>query len=421
MKTPKGTRDSPPEREQLRNEILKECERVFQLYGAQRIDTPTFELYDMLMEKYQNDDTKKEIFVLENKKENSVPFSENPKTFKEKCALRYDLTVPFSRYVKMNRIKSMKRYQIGKVFRRDKPSPGRYREFMQCDYDCLGKNDEVRSDIETLTLLNTILGVLKEKFGLPDYVIRINSREILVDMFKMCDIDESLFLPVCSSIDKVDKLSWVEVRSEILLKGVSESSVDKLGEFLGKKDVDFVNENSLKKMQKILAEKLPLQLDVAMVRGLCYYTGIIFEVVLKDEKSLSIAGGGRYDNLCDIPCVGFSLGIDRILEYTKLSEIGSVKVWVLEINKDNKTEITDYRMEIVKMLRMNGISCDTSLKIKQKAVKKQFKYASDNKIPFTIIVGETEYNNNLVTLKNMNNKTQQTLNLNELYLNLKEN
>ena len=137
MKTPKGTRDSNPEKEYARSEMLGECERVFELYGGKRMDTPTFELYDMLMEKYQNDDTEKEIFVLESKKENS-----------EKCALRYDLTVPFSRYVKMNRIKSMKRYQIGKVFRRDKPSPGRYREFMQCDYDCLGKNDEVRTDIE---------------------------------------------------------------------------------------------------------------------------------------------------------------------------------------------------------------------------------------------------------------------------------
>ena len=399
MKTPKGTRDSDPYKETLRSEVLRECERVFELYGGKRMDTPTFELYDMLMEKYQNDETEKEIFVLESKKENS-----------EKCALRYDLTVPFSRYVKMNRIKNMKRYQIGKVFRRDKPSPGRYREFMQCDYDCLGKNDEIRTDIETLTLLNDILNVLKEKFGLPDYIIRINSREIINDMLIQSDVPESLFSTICSSIDKLDKLSWNEVKIEIKEKGAPEISLEKLEKCLF---IDNMLEND--KMKKILKEIMPLKFDKGLMRGLVYYTGIIFEVVLKDEKSLSIAGGGRYDNLCDIPCVGFSLGIDRILEYVKLEKKASVQVWVLEINRENKIEITDYRSEIVTSLRKQGISCDTSLKSKQKPVKKQFKYASDNNIPFVVIIGETEYNNQLVTLKDMNNKTQKTINLNELY------
>ena len=399
MKTPKGTRDSDVQRESLRSEMLRECEKVFALYGGKRIDTPTFELYDMLMEKYQNDETEKEIFVLESKKENS-----------EKCALRYDLTVPFSRYVKMNRIKSMKRYQIGKVFRRDKPSPGRYREFMQCDYDCLGKNDEVRTDIETLTLLNDILTILKEKFGLPEYVIRINSREIINDMFLTCDIPESLLLTVCSSIDKLDKSSWNEVRVEMVEKGVSEISLEKLERSLFQ---DNLLSNA--KMERIMKENIPLTFDISLCRGLTYYTGIIFEVVLTNQNSPSIAGGGRYDNLCGIPCVGFSLGIDRILDYVKLEKKSSIKVWVLEINKTNKTEITDYRMEIVRMLRKAGISCDTSLKsILQKPVKKQFKYASDNNIPYVIIVGETEYNDKVVTLKDMNNKTQKTVNLNDL-------
>ena len=405
MRTPKGTRDSGVEREELRSAILRECERAFELYGGQRMDTPCFEMYDILMEKYQNDETEKEIFVLESKKENS-----------EKCALRYDLTVPFSRFVKMNRIKSMKRYQIGKVFRRDKPSPGRYREFMQCDYDCLGKNNEIRTDIETLNLLNDILKVLKEKFGLPDYVIRINSREIINDMLVRSDIPNNLFSTVCSSIDKLDKLSWNEVKLELKEKGASEISLGKLEKCL-------FEDNALQndKMKKILKENLPLKFDRTLARGLCYYTGIIFEVVLqiKDERSLSIAGGGRYDNLCDIPCVGFSLGIDRILEYVKIDKKTSVQVWVLEINKENKIEITDYRFEIVASLRKQGISCDTSLKPKQKPVKKQFKYASDNNIPFVVIIGETEYNNQLVTLKDMNNKTQKTIDLNELYSNFK--
>ena len=224
MKTPKGTRDSDPNTERLRQEILKDCERIFALFDAKRMDTPSFELYDILIKEKED----KEIFILENKKDSG-----------EKCGLRYDLTVPFSRYVKMNNIKYMKRYQIGKVFRRDKPSPGRYREFTQCDYDCLGNNNSTLTDIETLQILNMLFKNLKEKFNLPNYIIRINSREILQDIMIKSGIPEDLFSTICSSIDKLDKCDWKEVSIEMSNKGLSEKSINILQNILfGNEKID---------------------------------------------------------------------------------------------------------------------------------------------------------------------------------------
>jgi histidyl-tRNA synthetase len=219
-KVPKGTRDSNPETEKLRQKLIEECEKQFLLYNAVRIDTPTFELYSLLMEKY-NDENTKEIYVLENKNDNG-----------EKCALRYDLTVPFSRYVKTNHINNIRKYQIGKVFRRDNPSPGRYREFYQCDYDCLGDNIEWITDAETLLLLNNILAVFRDKYNMPNYVIRINSREILLDMMIACNISPELFSATCSCIDKLDKCEWKKVSSELLAKGICQESINKLESIL---------------------------------------------------------------------------------------------------------------------------------------------------------------------------------------------
>jgi len=402
LKTPKGTRDSNVESEKLKQEIIKECERIFVIYNAKRIDTPCFELYDLLMGKYDEEKEEKEIFILENKNENG-----------EKCGLRYDLTVPFSRFVKMNSIKRMKRYQIGKVFRRDKPSPGRYREFIQCDYDNLGKNDEILADIETLTLLNEILLNLRQKFNLPEYLIRVNSREILLEIMKIAEIPENLFSSICTSIDKLDKIEWKEVSNEMKEKGLSETSIEKLEKILFKGENIEIG-NKMRKILNVFENNSSLILDIKLARGLSYYTGIIFEVVLKNQKSPSISGGGRYDNLCGIPCVGFSLGIDRILDYVKCEFKNEMKVWVMEINRENNEKITNYRMKIVKLLRDNSICCDTSLKSKPSSTKKQIKYASDNKIPYVIILGETEFLANAVTIKTMSKKEQKTVPISEI-------
>ena len=393
MKTPKGTRDSDPNTERLRQEILKDCERIFALFDAKRMDTPSFELYDILIKEKED----KEIFILENKKDSG-----------EKCGLRYDLTVPFSRYVKMNNIKYMKRYQIGKVFRRDKPSPGRYREFTQCDYDCLGNNNSTLTDIETLQILNMLFKNLKEKFNLPNYIIRINSREILQDIMIKSGIPEDLFSTICSSIDKLDKCDWKEVSIEMSNKGLSEKSINILQNILfGNEKID------TESIDKILKLDIPVKLDLTLARGLSYYSGLIFEVVLQDQKSLSISGGGRYDNLCGIPCIGFSLGIDRIIDYVKYDFSQTIKVYVVEMNKQNKNEITDYRMKIAMTLRENNIPTSTSIKNKT-VVKKEIAYASDDKIPYVILIGEEEYNTNTILIKNLETKEQKNFNLDEM-------
>jgi len=401
MKTPKGTKDSSPENEKLKTLVLNECEKIFRNYNAEKMDTPTFELYSILMNKYENVD--KEIFILENKKENG-----------EKCALRYDLTVPFSRYIKMNNIKKMKRYQIGKVFRRDQPSKNRYREFTQCDYDCLGKNIELLSDIETLELLKNILDNLVKKFNLPEYIIKVNNRKILFQILELSFIPKELFQKVCSSIDKLDKYDWNFITNELVEKGLTENSIQKLKTFITNNNLDFLEDES--EMNLILKSDLVV-LDLSLARGLDYYTGIIFEVVLKNEKSLSIAGGGRYDELCNIPCIGFSLGIDRILPYLSYKNEQFLKAWIIQIG-DNK-ELSLYKLEILTLLRKNDISVDAKMKISKS--KKEFKFIAEKEIPYAIIIGENERKEKKISIKNIKTRKQETLSIEEAVSFLKNN
>jgi histidyl-tRNA synthetase len=428
-KVPKGTRDSNPEAEKLRQKLIEECEKQFLLYNAVRIDTPTFELYSLLMEKY-NDENTKEIYVLENKNDNG-----------EKCALRYDLTVPFSRYVKTNRVNNMRKYQIGKVFRRDNPSPGRYREFYQCDYDCLGDNIEWITDAETLILLNNILAIFQEKYNMPNYVIRINSREILSDIMIECNISPELFLATCSCIDKLDKCEWKKVANELLAKGICQESIDKLESILQQTEInqlDFVKPETRDKINKMLnfinlstKQKSVFVLDLTIVRGLDYYTNLIFEVKLENTlqnetlilgkpNNISIAAGGRYNKLCSSPCVGFSLGIDRILNYVSYKFINPLKVWIVRLKSTNEEQLLIYSMEILEKLRNNNIIGGTEMKYCNP--NKSMLYAIKSEIPYIIFLGDDEFKNQNITLKCVLNKTQNTMAFEEVlsFLNLSE-
>lgn len=397
-KVPKGTRDSLPETERLRQKLIKECENQFLLFDAERMDTPTFEILSTLTEKYNNDENAKEIYTLDNKKETG-----------EKCGLRYDLTVPFSRYVKSNKILNMRRYQIGKVFRRDNPSPGRYREFYQCDYDCLGDNIDWLADAETLILLRNILNIFVEKYNLPNFTIKVSSREILYDMMTTCDIPMKLFSTTCSSIDKLDKCTWERVSKELDQKGLSSDSIDKLEKILFNNDLSFISDNVKNKLDKMfkLTGNNNIILDLKIARGLDYYTGVIFEVVLlnnegKEEKNcnISIAGGGRYDKLCSGPCVGFSIGIDRILNYTSFNFENSTKVWVISYkSKKSKNEeaMLLYKFQIVTKLREKGISAGTDIKItnSNKVIAKTLKKG----IRYIIFVDDNSLEDNIITLE----------------------
>lgn len=462
-KPPKGTKDYNAYDIATRDKLLEICKQNCQLIGTKQIETPAFELKSVLFEKYENaeNETEKLVFELSNKDE---------ETKKEQCALRFDMTVPWSRYVKGSGIKKMTRYQYGRVYRRDQPNmkAGRFREFYQFDFDILGQSVDIpMANAETLALLYRILTQIQNTCGLKkQFVIRINSRPILKNMFKLAGIDDALFMTVCSSIDKLDKMSWKNVAQELQTKGVKESSIEKLGEFLKTFKAKSVKWDDLENIEcvpketwaifRTIRQTLPLligdrligndvddfdkifQIDFSLARGLDYYTGMIFEVVLKKSKVGSIAGGGRYDNLCGgIPCVGFALGLDRllaVLDRPKKRKL-AVDVWIIQINKvvynspedgdngndDNNNNANDKctssklyikRLQLLGILRNQGIKTATEFS-EIPGLGGQIKYVLKKGIPFAMFIGEQEFLNGTVTLKDIDKKTQKTMSLQE--------
>jgi len=424
LKTAKGTQDFDTPTQTQRQKLIDICVEQFKLVGAKPIDTPTFEREDVLMEKYGEESTK-EIFRLSNNNENNENNSENNNDT-ETLALRYDLTVPFSRYVKMNNIKKLKKYQVGKVYRKDQPNmkSGRFREFLQADFDHLNSEcDSELADAETLVLLNNILLKLTSKIINGEYVIRLNNKQLLFNMLEFCGVQPDLYKTVCSSIDKLDKREWKDIEPELLSKGLTQDCIDRMNNILTKyKNIDW---DTLKYLpfKSDVFDKLyhyllifgginTIKLDLSLARGIDYYTGIIFEVNLINTNIGSVAGGGRYDELCNIPCVGFSIGIDRILSIlpTTTCREYNPTVWIIQVNKksSNETgnnELFEYRLKILKELRDNGISCNTELKT-EVSMGAQIKYVLKNEIPFIIFVGQNEMEQRLVSLKDMDNKTQ---------------
>ncbi|XP_068273264.1 histidine--tRNA ligase, cytoplasmic-like isoform X3 [Nyctibius grandis] len=334
LKTPKGTRDHPPAHVALRDRLLAAVVACFKRHGAAAIDTPVLELQETLTGKYGED--VKLIYKLEDQGG-------------EVLALRYDLTVPFARYLAMNKITNMKRYHVAKVYRRDNPATtrGRYREFYQCDFDIAGQFDPMIPDAECLKIVHEILSDLQ----LGDFLIKVNDRRILNGVFAVCGIPESKFITTCSTVDKLDKMPWEDVKSEMVgEKGLSPEAADRIGEYVqlhGGLDLierllqdAKLSQNKLAKEglgdMKLLFEYLTLfgiageiSFDLSLARGLDYYTGVIFEAVLLQQENEhveepvsvgSVAGGGRYDGLVGmfdpkgrkVPCVGVSIGIERI-------------------------------------------------------------------------------------------------------------
>ncbi|XP_050835813.1 histidine--tRNA ligase, cytoplasmic [Serinus canaria] len=311
LKTPKGTRDFGPKEMAIRERAFKAIISCFKRHGAEVIDTPVFELKETLTGKYGEDS--KLIYDLKDQGG-------------ELLSLRYDLTVPFARYLAMNKITNIKRYHIAKVYRRDNPAMtrGRYREFYQCDFDIAGQFDPMIPDAECLKIVHEILSDLQ----LGDFVIKVNDRRILDGMFAVCGVPDSKFRTICSSVDKLDKVPWEEVRSEMVgEKGLSPEAADRIGEYVqlhGGLDLieqllqdPKLSQNKVAKEglgdMKLLFEYLTLfgitgkiSFDLSLARGLDYYTGVIFEAVLLQQENEhveeplsvgSVAGGGRYDGL----------------------------------------------------------------------------------------------------------------------------
>ncbi|OEJ98689.1 histidine--tRNA ligase [Flavivirga aquatica] len=450
--TPKGTRDFNPEQVAKRNYIFNAIRGTFQTFGFQPIETPSFENSSTLMGKY-GEEGDRLIFKILNSgdylaKANSEAYETKDSnklisSISEK-ALRYDLTVPFARYVvqHQNDIEfPFKRYQIQPVWRADRPQNGRFREFFQCDADVVGSKS-LWQEVEFIQLYDQVFSALK----LEGVTIKINNRKILSGIAEVIGASDKL-IDFTVALDKLDKIGEEKVKEEMLNKGIPQSGIDKLkplftlsGSFEsqieslkgiletseeGKKGIEelaFINTA----ISELGLNTTTLQLDVTLARGLNYYTGAIFEVAApKTVKIGSIGGGGRYDDLTgifglkNVSGVGISFGLDRI--YLVLEQLGlfpetvTKNVEVLFINFGDKEAL--FSLKAIKELRLHGINAE--LYPDAAKMKKQMNHANKRQIPFVVLVGEEEINSNMYTLKNMNSGEQFKFDLEALIVHIK--
>jgi histidyl-tRNA synthetase len=437
---PKGTRDFSPAEMVRRNYIFDTIRSVFQLYGYQPIETPSMENLTTLLGKYGVEGDKLIFKIL-----NSGNFLENiditdksaAKLSSEICekGLRYDLTVPFARYVVQHRNEitfPFKRYQIQPVWRADRPQKGRYREFFQCDVDVIGSKSLI-NELELIQIIDEVFKRLK-----IDITIKINNRKILTGIAELIGEADKV-TDITVAIDKLDKIGIEKVNEELRSKGLSDKAINDIQpiinlqgtnpEKLNKLNTIFADSNSGKKgvdelfsvMSYLNDIKLnaAFEVDLTLARGLNYYTGAIFEVKANNISIGSICGGGRYDDLTgifgmpDVSGVGVSFGADRI--YDVLNELNmfpeSVQATskVLFVNFGGNEE--KYSLKLLSELRLKNIPSEIFPDVAK--MKKQFDFANDKNIPYVAVIGQDEMQKQEVNLKNMSTGEQNKLNYNE--------
>ncbi|GJR03996.1 histidine--tRNA ligase, cytoplasmic [Tanacetum coccineum] len=410
-KIPKGTRDFAKEQMAVREKAFSIIANVFKRHGAMALDTPVFELRETLTGKYGEDS--KLIYDLADQGG-------------ELCSLRYDLTVPFARFVAMNGITSFRRYQMAKVYRRDNPSKGRYREFYQCDFDIAG-DETIGADFEVVRILTELL----DELNIGEYEIKLNHRKLLDGMLDICGVPSHKFRTVCSSIDKLDKQTFEQIKKELIdEKGLEIETVEKIGSFvnlrghplellseLKKEGSQFLTNDSSKQALNDL-DKLfqaldnarcvhKVVLDLSLARGLDYYTGVIYEAVFKGATQVgSIAAGGRYDNLIGmfgtkrVAAIGVSLGIERVFTIMEQNQ------------KDDKQLLRASETQVLVSILGDDLSLaaklvsmcwDAKLKAEflvNKRLSKHFDRAKEFGISWIVMVGEQEITKGVVKLKN---------------------
>ena len=415
---PKGTRDFSPEEMAKRNYIFDTIRSVYALYGFQQIETPAMETLQTLMGKYGEEGDKLLFKVLNSGDyfgkitDEELLGRNHLKLAARLCekGLRYDLTVPFARYVVMHRDElqlPFKRYQIQPVWRADRPQKGRYREFYQCDADVVG-SDSLLNEVELMQIVDTVF----TKFGIR-VQIKINNRKILTGIAETIGAADKI-VDITVAIDKLDKIGLDKVNEELREVGIAEEAIEKLQPIIAMQGT-----NDEKLHTPIRAE---LVIDLTLARGLNYYTGAIFEVKALDTPMGSITGGGRYDNLTGIfgmpglSGVGISFGADRIFDvlntldlYPKNAMAGTQ---LLFINFGEKE--TAYSLPVVAKARVAGIR--TELFPDKAKMKKQMSYANAKQIPFVALVGENEMAEGKITLKNMTTGEQTLVTPDELIL-----
>lgn len=445
LSIPKGTRDFSPVEMLRRNYIFNTIKEVYQLYGFEQIETPAMENLSTLLGKYGDEGDKLLFRILNSgdfkaranltKNYNEYRSIELADRFCER-GLRYDLTVPFARYVvqHQNEISfPFRRYQIQPVWRADRPQKGRYREFYQCDADIIGSTS-LLNELELVQIVDEVFNRLDVKV-----VIKFNNRKLLSGIAEIIKAPDKI-IDITVAIDKLDKIGIERVREELSEKGLGVEQIEKLNPLFEaqgaiEEKVSFlkeflmgsqIGESGIQEVEELLLLlknvkiKNEVELDLTLARGLNYYTGAIFEVKAKDVQIGSICGGGRYDDLTgifglkDVSGVGISFGADRIydvlLQLEKFPQETSESTQMLFINFGGK-EI-QYCLPIVTELRQNGIR--TEIFPDNAKMKKQMNYANNKNIPFVVLVGENEMKENSVTIKNMNVGEQTTVSKNEI-------
>lgn len=445
---PKGTRDFSPAEMARRNYIFDTIKAVFKKYGYQEIQTPAMENLGTLTGKYGEEGDKLIFKIL-----NSGDFltKVNPDLLTEsnsqrivpaisEKALRYDLTVPFARYVVMHQndiTLPFKRFQVQPVWRADRPQKGRYREFFQCDADVVG-SESLLNEAEFVMIYQEALS----RFGLKDFTIKINNRKILSGIAEIIGKPE-LIIDMTVAIDKLDKIGLEGVIKELIDRGFTDADIQKLKPIIL---LEGSNEEKLDTLKNVLstsetgrkgileieaifsyleslrppASDLRLQLDITLARGLNYYTGAIFEVKTNEVAMGSIGGGGRYDDLTGmfglkgLTGVGISFGADRIYDVLEELELfpGSSEQTTKVLISNFDSEAESFALPLLRQLREKGVAAE--LYPESAKLKKQMTYADNKKIPFVILIGSEEIQSGLVTLKDMQSGNQEKLGIQDL-------
>lgn len=446
---PKGTRDFSPEEMAKRNYIFNTIRSVYRTYGYREIETPAMEHLSTLTGKY-GEEGDKLLFRILNSGDSLKDFdrqellSIDPQTFAARACdrgLRYDLTVPFARYVVQHKSEitfPFKRYQIQPVWRADRPQKGRYREFFQCDADVIG-SDALIHEVELTQIIDTVFTKLNVRVA-----ILLNNRKLLTALGQLLEVDSITDLTV--AIDKLDKIGWDGVVAELQGKGMTDSAITRLKPIL---DLSGTNVEKLQKLSTFfegieagqkgveelsyilrLLERTPLKnevrLDLSLARGLDYYTGTIFEVKALDTPMGSITGGGRYDNLTGVfgengmSGVGISFGADRIFDI--LNTLGlypkdiTTGTQLLFVNFGEKEQL--HILPILSRLRHEGMR--TEIYPEPVKLKKQMSYADSLGIPYVAFVGDDELASGTVTVKNMETGSQTAYSVDDLIQHLRE-
>lgn len=440
---PKGTRDFSPAEMARRNYIFDTIRDVFRLYGFKQIETPAMENLSTLMGKYGEEGDKLLFKILNSgdflsKADRSlIDAGDCVRLTSQLCekGLRYDLTVPFARYVVQHRNElqfPFKRFQIQPVWRADRPQKGRYREFYQCDADIIG-SDSLINEIELLQLIDEVFSRLK-----INITIKLNNRKVLAGIAELIGAPEKI-VDITVAIDKIDKIGIDNVNAELRERGLSEEAIatlqpilaidgtineriDKLATVLASSETGMLGVKELREVIEgvnALGLQATLDLDVSLARGLNYYTGTIIEVKAQNVQIGSITGGGRYDNLTgvfglpDVSGVGISFGADRIYDV-----LNTLDLYPAETSSATTVMFTNFgtaeaaaSMKMIKQLRAAGISAE--IYPENAKMKKQMGYADALKVPYVAIVGENELAENKMMLKEMATGSQQLLSVEE--------